>query len=131
MGRPGMGYRVVPRRDSSCCLSIGARERIGAHLVGASSERVPIGPACPDAFAGSLRPGAQCREINPHDTAAFDPYNAVDYDRVDIVADPTFDEAFDRVAHWSHPQAAAAGEVDDNDVGLGPREPAEIVASER
>jgi hypothetical protein len=34
------------------------------------------------------------------------------------------------IAHWSHPQGAAAGEVDDDDVGLGPRrEPAEIVAS--
>jgi hypothetical protein len=61
----------------------------------------------------------------PHDTAAFNPYNAVDYDSVDIVADPTFDEAFDRVAHWAHPQSATAGEVDDDDVGLGPRrEPA-------
>jgi hypothetical protein len=38
--------------------SIGAWERKGAHLIGTSSERVPIGPACPDAFAGSLRPGA-------------------------------------------------------------------------
>src|SRR5205085_11659185 len=76
--------------------SVRARERVGAHLVRRSSMRVPVLPAAPHPFAGSLCLRAQFREVDARDAAILYPCDAVYDHSVDVVADTAIHQALDR-----------------------------------
>src|SRR5262249_55834845 len=82
--------------------------------------RIPILPAAPDPLAGSLRLCPQLGEVDAGDAATLHAHDAIDDDGFDVVADAAIDQALDRIAHRAEAQRVAAGEADDNDVGLGP-----------
>src|SRR5260370_1234865 len=86
-------------RASAWHALIRRRIRPGAGLLVVSPERIPVRKRVPDLLGRGLRLRAQRGEIHARDDTAFHHDLAVDDDRVDVVSDAAFDDAFDRIAH--------------------------------
>src|SRR5437667_4629013 len=102
-----------------------------AHLLGAAAEGIPVLEARPHVFARLLRVSPQGGHVYAGNHPIPHAHHSVDDHGLHVVPDAALHEALDGIAHRPVAERAVAGEVDDHDVGLGPRgEAAEVVAPE-
>src|SRR5262245_17698131 len=136
IGPPAASAARASARDRShvigSFLLVNEWKRPGAHLNGRAAERVPLLKACPDVLARGLGLAAERVEVDAGDPSIAHAHDAVHDHGLDVVADPALHQALDRVAHGAPAQRAAAGGIDDHEIGLGAGdEPAEGVAAPR
>ena len=125
----GQGRRARVPRPASINWRAG---RNRDHLVGRAAVRVPVLPIAPDLLAGRLCLRPQFGEVDARDATVFHARHAVHDHRVDVIADAAVHQALDRVAHRAETKRIAAGQADDDDIGLAAgRQPADVVASDR
>ena len=77
----------------------------------------PTRAARPILFRPMFAPVSEDPQYQARESAVFHDGLPVDDDSLDIVTNTAFDQALHRISHRSESQTAAAGKVDNNDVG--------------
>src|SRR5262249_32635554 len=122
---------VTMSRSGRMRVTFGQGKRPRAHLLGPALEGIPLLEARPHSFAGLLCLATESIDVHAGDVAIAHAHHAVDNHGFHIVADAALDEALDGIAHRTVPEGAAAHEVHDHDVRLGPRrQTTKVVAAE-